>query len=854
MLEVYPLTDPASKAEFVSLFDNITRTDRRKSTDTTVRGNITKSHWLDSDLASSLDDDLLPALEEQVVKPALRQWRAYAHRQLVEFARPAVSRYAERRRESGQLTFQDLLVHTRRLLRNNPNARQALQSQYPRLLVDEFQDTDPIQAELLFYLASRDPSTEDWTKCRPRDGSLFIVGDDKQSIYRFRRADLDVYTEVRQAIDRAPNGEDVTLESNFRSAPPLLSWCNDTFDEVFGQLDAPYQAQYVPFAAARTDAPTDNPVLQLEVPYVKGASSTRKIARRNADQVARLVAAACREDTQDTPLVGTSPGDFMVLTRNTTRLDEFAEAFAEQGLPYTLAGGDDVKTSSELYALVTLLTCIERPGDPVARLAYLRGPLVGLSDDALYRYRRAGGQFDGPFHLPADLRDALAPTLAQQLEQSYAHLRHAQEHLESLRPAAALERILDRLGLLARTRRDLGMGSLHAGRLLRVLTKVQRLDAEGHTWTEVRDELQQILDGDRSLDGLTLETGAADAVRLLNVHKAKGLEAPVVFLADPYGGTHPKSPTEHVRRDEGDVVLPVYEKHRYHRSLRFAPERWAAEFEETEAQYQRAEEDRLLYVAATRAEEQVVLSRYRSPSWSKEKGYWAPLYDFLETVPTVDPSDAPASSRERQDTLPDVVGPEDWDAIEAPTYQTTTVTDTPQEKWRPTLGDGYGSRFGTALHRLFEYTIQRRDAPLSPIERSSVIDVILSKHEATEHRDIAQRMLEAFLGSPLWKSIRAAEIVHTEFPVAGLDAAKCPTITEGTIDLLYRDENHWHLVDFKSDRVDEEDVPSIRERYRDQLRHYAALWTDATNRPLADLSLWLAHLGRPVSVEWDPSP
>lgn len=857
MLEIHPLDDPASKADFIGLFDGITKTDRRTSTETTVRGDLTKSHWQDEHLADELDNERLPALEREVVRPALREWRAYVHRHLVEFVQPAVARYTEHRRETGQLTFQDLLLCTRDLLREEPDVRRELQARYPRLLIDEFQDTDPLQAEILFFLASQDPREVDWRQCQPRDGSLFIVGDDKQSIYRFRRADLDVYNAVRHALASAPNGEDVTLDTNFRSTPGVLGWCNDAFGPLFDEINPPYQASYVPFEAARSGTNDRMSVHQLRVPYVKGSSSTREIARRNARQIAALVASACRTEGSESgavPLAGESPGDFMVLTRNTARLDEFAEAFAEHGLPYTLAGGDDVNASTELHALVSLLTCIERRRDPVARLAYLRGPLVGLSDDALFRYKSAGGPFDGPFSLSSSVASALSPDLRETLETAYAHLQEARTLLDTLRPSAALERIVDQVGLMARTRRDPGMGSLHAGRLLRILIEIQHFDGEGLEWTTIRDELQQILDGERSLDGITLETGTDEAVQLLNVHKAKGLEAPVVFLADPYGGTHPKDPEEHVRRDQGTVVLPVYEDHRYHRTLRYAPDGWDPEYQQIEATYQRAEEHRLLYVAATRAEDQLIVSRYRSPSWSQDKGYWAPLYPYLDGVPSIDvPSNVLVPDPGPADPSPKTTEAS-LARVAEPSYRRQQVSDLAAPPSTDT--DGYGRAFGTALHRLFEYVIQqRRHVDPSTGLSDSMVHGVLEQYDVDTSPEVASRILDTFLASDLWTKICRAKTVHTELPVAGLGDGPPPTLTDGTIDLLYESLDGWHLVDFKTVKVPDDQHEALVDHYRDQLQTYAELWTQATDEDVVERAVWFADAGllRAVSEAGDAS-
>lgn len=856
MLNVHPLNDAAAHAEFISIFDDLTKPDTRKRTDTTIRGDLTKGHWLDSDLAAYLDDEALPLLTEEVVEPALDRWRAYVHRKLVEFVQPAVARFSEHRRESGHLTFQDLLTCTRDLVRTNPDVRRNLQKRYPRLLVDEFQDTDPIQAELLFYLSSTDPTHQDWQSCQPRDGSLFIVGDDKQSIYRFRRADLDVYSTVRSVMDGAPNGADVTLESNFRSRPSLLRWCNTTFSSVFEQFDPPYQASYVPFDAARTDRNSRATVCELRVPYVRGSSSTRQIASRNARQIASLIAEAC-DGTEDraVSVVGTAPGDFMVLTRNTTRLNEFADAFAEYGLPYTVAGGNDVDESTELYGLVTLLTCIERPHDPVARVAYLRGPLVGLSDDGLYRFRASGGTFEGEFSLSSSVTDGLRPELQNRLTQAYVHLRTARELLERLRPAAAIEHLIDELGLMARARREEGLGSLHAGRLLRVMTEVHHLDRQGQSWTTIRDELQQILDGDRSLDGMTLETGGHDAIRLLNVHKAKGLEAPVVVLADPYGGSHPKDPDVHVRRDQGEVVLPVYKEHRYRRTLRFAPKAWTDTVQETEAKYQRAEEDRLLYVAATRAEEQLIVSRYRSPSWNQEKGYWAPLYPFLNDVPTIERSPSSPSGRSPATTgLPDTIPTKEREEIAVPSYARRRVTEADSNKHPQSGQAGYGKALGTVVHRLFEYAIQRRHHLTTASELSDVMTVILEDEDTLDQRDTVQTMLERFIESPLWTTLQSAETVHAEIPVRQFTQSGPPTLWDGTIDLVYNHEGGWSLVDFKTDRglgTSADDVPTA---YWNQLRQYTTMWENATGTTIHESYLWCADTGIKVSCPEPPGP
>ena len=174
----------------------------------------------------------LESLQEEVVKPALRQWAEHLHPIVIPLLVAARDAYRDWRRENGRLNFQDLLLEARDLLRARPDVRRALRGRFTPILVDEFQDTDPIQAEILFYLTGEDSDESDWRKLKPAPGSLFVVGDPKQSIYRFRRADIETYQTVRRLIEES-GGKVLTLSTNFRSSATLCDWVN----RVFGQPD-----------------------------------------------------------------------------------------------------------------------------------------------------------------------------------------------------------------------------------------------------------------------------------------------------------------------------------------------------------------------------------------------------------------------------------------------------------------------------------------------------------------------------------------------------------------------------------------------------------------------------------------
>jgi len=874
MLRYRDLDTPAERAEFLALFRDVSDTERADVKITYWAGEeVNNKEW-----ARSLRDDLLPSFIEHTVQPALRAWEAQVHAAIVEFTRPAVRRYRELRREEGLLTFHDLLSHTRDVLRDQPDTRRAVQERYPVLLVDEFQDTDPLQAEILSYLASRNPTERDWTACRPRDGSLFIVGDDKQSIYRFRRADKAVFDAFRDRIDRAPNGDAVTLRKNFRSRAPICEWCNDAFSALFDDPEyRDLQAPYVPFDPQRPDGPEGTALRRNpldKVSYNRGDD----IAEQDARRIARFIRGA-RAGEADSAFYedvdgavfrdGVDYSDFLILTRAKSRLGLYTETLSEYGIPYTVTGSEDLGESDELTAVVDLLRCALRPDDPVAAVAYLRGPLAGWSDEDLYRVRQAGGRFDRMHEpVPDDVLAALTDDRARRAEGAFDRLRAARRVMRAHRPGVGGERLVDETGLLAgaahpHTPRE---ASLRAGAVLRIVSYVQHLGAQGLGWSEVVEELDRIHSGDEAVDGMTLETGHGDAVRVMNVHQAKGLEAPVVVLADPYTSGSAPAPKMHLRREEDAVVAPVVQGEGHFERVTHAPLGWHADtdpaYQAEEERHQAAEERRLLYVAATRAERLLIVSTYPE---KPDDGPWAPLYEHLAdapalSVPDLEPPatrDAPAPDLER--------GRADrqarLDRQSTPSYALSSVTgETDPGIDVATMGEGGSRAFGTVLHALLEQMVRHRPDP--PTFDDAALRHGLERHGAEASPAQVRRlraMLESFRASRIWAELRAADPVYAEHEIAHHRQEAGPpseeTVLRGTIDLAYRRDDGWGLVDYKSDHVGTVSAEALAEAlgpdhsYRRQLRAYVAAWTDLTGEPVARAELWFADAGAAVPVD-----
>ena len=309
---------------------------------------------------------------------------------------------AEHRRASGRLEFHDLLVRARLLLRDEthgPTARNALRDRYRRLLIDEFQDTDPIQVELAALLGCGDPDVGGipWADTTPDPGRLFFVGDPKQSIYRFRGADIATFLAARDWTERQERSGIEGLVTNFRSARPIIDWVND----VFGRMIEPVrgsQPEYAPLAAVREPVDNGPPVTVLGVQpiEIQGRAYAQELRRREADAVARAAAAILRdgwevdEGTPAEPSVRPARlGDIAILIPSRTSLPDLEDALEAVSVPYRAEASSLVYNTREVRDVLTALQAVADPTDELALVAALRSSLYGCGDDDLAHWRLA---------------------------------------------------------------------------------------------------------------------------------------------------------------------------------------------------------------------------------------------------------------------------------------------------------------------------------------------------------------------------------------------------------------------------------------------------------------------------------
>jgi len=815
---------------------------------------VTLKRWAPhQDKARDIRDNGLPELLETVVRPALAQWRRSIYPDVAAFVDEAVEHHRQSRIQCGVLTFQDLLEQAAALLAGREDLRRDFQDRYRCLFIDEFQDTDPLQAEILLYLAADDPSTSDWRDCRPRPGSLFLVGDEKQAIYRFRRADLDVFRDVRDRV-RASGGDILDLTTSFRSLGGVCDWVNTAFEPVFSRFDPRYQATFAELSPARPTGDLPSQVMRASIPKVGGNDRTM-IARQDADRIARYIGAAISRDDSVERCTIPEPvtaGDFMVLTRTTGHLDTYARALERFGIPFTIEGSGKLRASEELRDLIQLLEIVHTPGNPIPLVGYLRGRLIGLGDDELFAHKDAGGAFDYRTAIP----DALNPGTAARLELAYEHIQNATKWLQTEPVSVAIKRILDTLELLPFSALR-PMGSSRAGNLIRILELVRRWEGEDWHWTEVLRELQELRDDpEYKLEELTLDSGNGASVRLMNLHQAKGLQARVVFLADPYDTSFERhDPDFHVSRSgsEPRLTLPVYRTKGAHgKELISEPHGWEHDAEE-ECRFLDAEERRLVYVAATRAEDLLVVSRYEG---NLKKGPWVELNSYLEDLPELPDAECHPPERTSNDA-PDFRAIEEdienrWQRLRQRSYAGATVTANDDRRIRRHESEetvqGRGTEYGQWIHDLLEQVITGHmpediSAYLSTQAQQESIDA--------EHVPHAINAISRFQSSTLWEEIQASKHVHTEVDFAKSDAFMGQeSITRGRIDLVYRVIGGWKIVDFKTDRAaTPAEAQALRMKYRDQVLAYAQYWTDLTGERVKSTGLWSTDPGTWLDVD-----
>ncbi|CAN5775356.1 hypothetical protein BH24ACI5_BH24ACI5_09420 [soil metagenome] len=532
----------------------------------------------------------------------------------------AVQCYEELKARGGALDFLDLLLKARDLVRNDETVRRGFQQRFTHIFVDEFQDTDPLQAEILLLLAAADPSDTDWRTVTPAPGRLFIVGDPKQSIYRFRRADVGIYRDVCARLEQC-GARRVLLTTSFRSVPGIQACVNAAFAPVMTGDAFTLQADYVPLSPFRSDTRGQPSVVALPVPNPYGTRNVSAIAIEASlpDATGAFIDWLVTESTwKVTERTGEKPvpvaaRHICILFRRFISFGEdmtmpYVRALEARGVKHVLVGGKTFHDREEVEALRAALAAVEWPDDELSVFATLRGPLFAIGDEELLDWKQRFKVFH-PFRIPPSIAGAagsgsaapptpspVLPDHLQPIAGALAFLRRLHRRRNYIPVADTIQQLLNvtraHVALVLRPAGEQALANvLHVAELAR-----QYEGAGGISFRGFVEELRLAAEGAQAAEAPILEEGS-DGVRMMTVHKAKGLEFPVVILAD--------ITCKLSRAEAGRWVDPGANLC----ALKIGG--WAPIdlllHDAEEASRDKAESERLTYVAATRARDLLVV-------------------------------------------------------------------------------------------------------------------------------------------------------------------------------------------------------------------------------------------------------
>jgi ATP-dependent exoDNAse (exonuclease V) beta subunit len=719
--------------------------------------------------------------------------------------------YRERKRQAGALDFADLEEYAVRLLEESPALRARIQSQFAHILMDEFQDTNGQQAKLLALL-------------RPPD-RFFAVGDINQSIFGFRHAEPEVFREFRDSVERGGRRL-VELAGNFRSRADILLAVETITSGMPGIEPRALQPE------RRFDAAAPVCVECIAVTAEDAGAALRTEARWVARRIQEL---------------GVDLKSVAVLVRNTEVIPEFAAAFEEAGIPYAVNRGRGFYDSREVADLANLLRAIANPRDEIALAAVLRSPLVGVSADALLRLK------SGPENMGSALERLASANFDAEDGARLARFRDRLKQWRMRREYAGFDRLL--LAALDDCGYRPESGARGAANIDKFLAQARDASAR-MSLDEFVDELA-LARAENPREPDAPPDDDADAVKVMTVHSAKGLEFPVVFVAALHKGVESNPPVVAFSRNIGLGVRwrnPACREEKddvYQHALR--EERKQRELEES---------SRLLYVAMTRAEERLILSFSGS---GRKLGNWAEAvartlqFDPAEPRDEVVPRAAP-DGREWSlrllvtDRAPELLTRPRVDRGEEVEYLDRPAVSGQQDGNATVTGLLAFANCPRAyyLGHYLGLEVERNGASsggISAADLGSQTHALLAGEALPDADPEAIRLAEVFRQSPLGRRAAQSRRVEREFDFL---MAVEDLVIRGKVDLWFEEGGEVTLVDYKTDHVTRAQAHERAQDYALQLRLYAMAVERAAGRP--PRHAWLHFLRPNTAVEVDLGP
>ena len=728
----------------------------------------------------------------------------------LEFFASAMKELTRRNIANGRLTFTDAKYILRDMLKNDASKGGRLirhiRERHSIFLTDEFQDTDPVQSEILFYITAEKPDP-DVSKCVPVQGSLFIVGDPKQSIYRFRGADIKAYMSIRERF-AAEGGEVLGLTRNFRSTAKLKTVFNEAFEKLMPE-STDYQSSFPAIPIETEDDPAAFTGVFTYSPSDDDAETVAELIKSIAGGRSRLV-----PDPKTKKLRPIEYRDIMVILPVKTRINKYLAAFRAAGIPCFAEGGSTMDKCTPLIELSKILSALAAPGNSLAVFRAVTCGCFGITEGELSET------------LPELTLYSDKSTGSERIDKAISALRELLKASRSILPSALFGRLINELKILRRVRAD----ELECLCFARELLRSTEVSGEVSSLNDAADMLAELLVSkpERTL----LFELTANSVQIANLHKVKGLERNIVILADALGKS--REPDRNVLRRGGraescifkcldDNFIPIVSTNTYFTD-RYEDELKAAA----------AEGERLLYVAATRARSVLIISDAKGSRGSINK--WEFLMDYAEgsleyTAPggtdTLEEVSASVLCESFEDPFDNAdVKQKSYSLIlpskvKVKTKAVRSDSETGETEEPETEKKQNAALIGTLVHRLMErfVTVQFK------AERAETVKAVLADIGADEsYSEMLEGVFDAVMSggfrqendfpADIRSELAGAE-TYCEVPFCYMRSTE---LCNGVIDLLFRKNGRLFIVDYKTTAETE----NLDENYSSQLAEYKA--------------------------------
>ncbi len=746
--------------------------------------------------------------------------------------------YSQLKQEMRALDYSDLEWKFLKLLSDNPQVQKKYQAKFKYVMVDEFQDTSPLQQQIVRYIAPY------------RQNKLFIVGDARQSIYRFRAAEVEGFIDMNRQIKQY-GGEKIELQENFRSNPQLIDFYNKFFSTVFS--DTPIEYEQV---VAGRNSKDHGPQVELWVPEKKAADQLK--SRNRHELEAKIIADKIIELTNET---GVEPADIAVLFRSLTDVKIYERQLQKQSIPYVVAGSRGFFVKQEILDMLNLLTYFVHDQSKIALCGLLRSPLFGLSDEALFHLERK--------QKLVSLTDCASLSEADKLawQKAVTFIREWRNLLLVKPVSFVLQRVVDDTNLNPVLLGSPGYGLQAVANVEKLLNTVMRLEQNGLDGkVDILRYLMALKDSDAQYGEAIINAAGNNAVQIMTIHQAKGLEFNTVIIAQCARAlSYPNSEILQYTKDFGLVVRcrgwqDKPQKNSYYQLMN-----------EAEKIKDRQESYRLLYVAATRAAEKLVFSAVPDKWPGATADNWLGLIANFLVMPEW--PETAVSKDLVEVVLPEIKGYRFVQSADSPgessSNESPLVAEVPTENCLqpilsvsalidystcpsmfyyknlqklPPIIDLFAENnqvdpavLGSLLHKVCEKANSQSD--IEKYWKITLRDSDLPPALLPDYQTQGQQILAGYANSSLLTEVERAQQIQSEVPFM----FKYRELTlSGIIDKIIINGQKIKIIDFKSGRIS---LLAI-EKYRLQIALYALAIARQYQRFPASLTIFFMESGK----------